>query len=65
MSIFANEHEGVGARIGPDTSTTGTEGFAALGKPVPFYRREAGSQALKDMGVERAEDRFRVLEKDV
>ena len=27
-------------------------GFGAMGKPVPFYRREAGYQTCRDLGLE-------------
>lgn len=42
----------VGARIFPATKVEGDEGFAAMGKPVPFFRRQAAMDHAKNMGVE-------------
>lgn len=51
MGRFANEMPGQG-RIGPDVYSKGDDGFAALGKPVPFYRQAAGYEHAKAMGLE-------------
>lgn len=37
------------------------DGFDAMGKPVPQYRRQAGYDTCKDMGLNRAEDRWSVV----
>lgn len=58
MSIFANETEGQGMRLGPGVEVEGDSGFAAFGKPVPFYRRSAADAHMKAMGVTDAEARF-------
>lgn len=50
MGEFANKDEGVDTMIGPGVEVQGEDGFAALGKPVPFYRRAEAYQHMKDMG---------------
>jgi hypothetical protein len=51
MGRFANEMPGQGM-IGPDTYSKGNDGFAALGKPVPFWRQAAGYEHAKAMGLD-------------
>lgn len=62
MSIFANETPENGAVRVPSVEVIGDSGFAAFGKPVPFYRRSAGNAHLKDMGVSDPEIRFSCIE---
>lgn len=52
MSIFGNKDPNsmVGARLSPDQSV-GDSGFAAMGKPVPLYRQQAGYNECKLMGM--------------
>lgn len=52
MSIFANETEGQGVQLYPAPETVGDSGYAAFGKPVPFYRRQAAATHLREMGVD-------------
>lgn len=49
MGKFANVSEGQGMRLGPPVQTKGTDGFEALGKPVPMYRRAAAYEHVKAM----------------
>lgn len=58
MSIFGNETEMTGMRLGPEVETATNDGFDAFGKPVPFYRRAVADQHLKDMGLKDTEVRF-------
>ena len=37
--------------LGPKVETVGDSGYAAFGKPVPFYRRQAAVDHLREMGV--------------
>jgi hypothetical protein len=39
-------------RISPDVYSKGNDGFAALGKPVPFWRQGAGYEHAKAMGLD-------------
>lgn len=52
MGKFSNDGPGVGRRLAPDTYTQGDSGFAAMGKPVPFYRQQAGYEHCKAMGLD-------------
>jgi hypothetical protein len=62
MGTFANDLPGfVPKFIHPPTPVEGTSGFAALGRPVPFYRRSAGDEALKSMGFTDADKRFTMI----
>ena len=61
MSIFGNENGMVGSRVAPDTYTVGEDGFAGLGKPVPFWRRHAGYEHARKMGLDK-ERAFSVVE---
>lgn len=62
MGVFANELPAfVPQFISPPIVLEGDSGFAALGKPVPFYRRQAADAALKDMGFSDAETRFAMI----
>ncbi len=54
MAEFLNKKKEPAVDMGPDT------GFDAMGKPIPFYRREAGYQAARSMGVS-SEDAFAVV----
>jgi hypothetical protein len=36
-------------------------GFNAMGKPIPFFRKEAAYKLAKEMGVEKVEDRFSLV----
>lgn len=63
MSIFANETEYSGAMIGDGVELEGDSGEAAYGKPVPFYRRQAGIDALKAMGCTDRDKMLSVVER--
>lgn len=52
MGKFSNDGPGVGKRLAPDTYTQGDSGFAAMGKPVPFYRQQVGYEHCKAMGLD-------------
>ena len=58
MGIFGNQDPMIGARIGPAPEVSGDSGFAAMGKPVPQYRRQAAYEHLRQMGVEDPEKRW-------
>lgn len=45
------EFLGVGTRIAPSPNIEGDDGFAAMGKPVPMYRRTAALSHARDMGL--------------
>lgn len=51
MGVFGNEDDRVGTRLAPSIETEGNDGFSAFGKPVPFYRRQAGYNHCKQMGL--------------
>lgn len=51
MGVFGNDDPGVGTRLGPGVEAPGMSGFAAMGKPVPMYRRQAGHDACVEMGL--------------
>jgi hypothetical protein len=62
MGRFANEvrnPEGLGL---PPVKTEGTDGFNALGKPVPFYRRSEAFRHAMDMGCTDKQKVFRCIE---
>jgi len=61
MGKFANEREGQGVMIGPGVQTKGTDGWDALGKPVPMYRRAAAMEHVKDMYGDRPMDKEKVF----
>lgn len=65
MGRFANASEGVGMRLAPPMPVAPEDrnGFGALGYPVPFYRRDAANQHMKDMGITNAELRFSCIER--
>ncbi len=46
MAEFKNQLAGF-----PNPEVEGTDGFAAMGKPIPFYRRQAGYEHARQMGV--------------
>lgn len=52
MGKFANEGPGQGLRIGPRVEVKGTDGFDAMGKPIPYYRQQAGYEHCKQMGLD-------------
>ncbi len=58
MSIFGNQTGMVGARIAPSPEIPGDSGFAAMGKPVPAYRRQAAYEHCKLMGLDDPEKRW-------
>ncbi len=46
MAEFKNQIPGF-----PPPEIKGTDGFDAMGKPIPFYRRQAGFEHARQMGV--------------
>ena len=47
MAEFLHKHPDL---IQFTPTVDGDSGFAAMGKPVPFYRRQAGYEHCKEMG---------------
>lgn len=47
---MAEFREMVGARMVPAPDIPGTDGFAAMGKPIPMYRRTAALNHMVKMG---------------
>lgn len=48
----------IGARITEDAPETPNEGFGAMGKPIPAWRRQAAYRAAIDMGLNVQEKRW-------
>jgi hypothetical protein len=51
MAEFMNAGDLVGMRIDDTAPDTGTDGFGAMGKPIPPHRRQAAYEHVKAMGV--------------
>lgn len=67
MGKFANPPQDGATRLYPDVSKgdpyNGASGFAALGSPVPFFRRSAAMQHLRSMGFTDRERMDRIVGK--
>lgn len=55
MAEFMEHRIDKGTQIVPDTWTEGDSGFAAMGKPIPLYRRGAALTHLRSMGLDNTE----------
>jgi hypothetical protein len=52
MGKFSNSFDPmVGAQLAPAPEVNGDSGFAAVGKPVPFYRQQVAYDHCKQMGM--------------
>lgn len=50
MAEFLN-HRNRSVPRGSDIEITGTDGFSAMGKPIPLYRRQAALKHCQAMGL--------------